>query len=407
MTANACNNDPKGSICYRGQDGSVWFDYDGGSNKLTINPRIIEMINARIGAEYIDWDQYTGTEHIEKRMHWNDTDEMLEIDLAGGNVSQQIGGELFVPRRVINKTESDMSNGDIVYISGGSGANAYITLASSDTYATGSRTIAMLTEDIAKNSRGWATTFGLVRQLNTDGCEPGTRLYLSESGQFTDTRPEHPNMQVCIGTCFRQSATEGIVLVHIDNPVTAASVAGGGDTVWIDENFDSISTAQGSSKPDLITFKDTNILVAALDGAGTLEELNSWREYQHDGFQGSGDTSATIDFHAHVGATDANSGDVKLSVEVYIGDSTGGELYSDIISNVQSDIADGTAWVDKVFTFPDIHIDNIGIGSQIGARLFRDPQDASDTYGSDIFIKTWGYHYKVDSLGSRQKFNKG
>lgn len=407
-------NDPKKSVRLYKQDGEIWFEYFGGEDKVLINPRIAEMLNSRLGVEYIDFDEIPPEDIQERRMQWSSVEQTVGIGMPGGKVTLNVGQEMFIPRRVENKTGANLKNGELIYISGGTGVNAHVSLAKADALTTSSSTIAMLTEDIDDNAKGYATAFGIVRgdtdqPIDTSSYAVGTELYLSSAtaGGFTDTKPAHPNYCIRIGQVFRQHAAEGEILVHIEDAITADRIAGAESAVWIDENFDSVSTARGASAPDLITYKDTNILVAALDGASTSEELNSWREYQHNAVQGDADTTAVVDFHAHVGPTTANTGDVKLSIEVYISRIDGGELYSQTIDGTQSDIADGTAWEDRIFRFPDINLTTIGIGTQIGARLYRNPSDPADTYGDDIFIKTWGYHFKVDSAGSREKTSKG
>jgi len=153
---------------------------------------------------YLKFDtNYSGSVHGEGTVHWSSEDGCLEIGMPGGNVRAQIPMEVYFPRQVINQTGSDMTNGQLVYVSGGSGNNAYITLANADSEVTGANTIAMLTEDIDDGSRGWVTTFGLVRDVNTDGIEPGTELFLDTTdGGYTSTMPEHPNLVVPIGQVF-------------------------------------------------------------------------------------------------------------------------------------------------------------------------------------------------------------
>lgn len=155
----------------------------------------------------------------EGRINWNVDDGVPEVGMPGGNVKQQIGQELFVPRRVKNNTGADMTNGQLIYISGGDGSNAYVALAKADAEATSAFTIAMLTEDIANGHYGYATLIGMVRDVNTAAYDPGTPLYLSAAtaGAYTDTRPTAPNHGVFIGTVFRKHATEGSIIVSIQN----------------------------------------------------------------------------------------------------------------------------------------------------------------------------------------------
>ena len=408
-------NDPKQSVRLYKQNGNIWFEYFGGEDKVLINPRIAEMLNSRLGIQYADFDEIPPEEIQERRMQWNATEQTMGIGMPGGNVTLNVGQEMFIPRRVENKTGSTLSNGQLVYISGGTGVNVQVSPAKADALATAEYTLAMLTEDIADNGKGYATTFGLVRgdsdqPIDTSSYPVGTELFLSAtvSGGFTDTMPEHPNYLLRIGQVFRQHATEGAILVSIEDPVCACKIAGGESFVYLDENFSALATL-GASAPDLINYNTTNIRVPSFDGAGTMEEVQNWVEYQHDGLEALDSTSVTsISVHAHVGPVNNNIGDVKFFCEYIANDGLTGEtVASGTLSNVVSNVADGTAWLDKVIPIGTIDMTGGRIASQIGLRVYRDPTDPEDTYGSDVYMKTWGYHYKVDSVGSRNLFTKG
>jgi hypothetical protein len=207
--------DETNNVVYQAVDvtvgAAVWTSGSGGG--LT-NP-----------VEYIDFSTSgTATPNTEGRLSWNPDDGTLNVGLPGGNVVLQLGQEQLVPRRVKNNTASNMLNGQLVHIVGGDGNNAYIELAKADSEATSANTIAMLTEDIAAGQKGYATISGLVRgdalqPIDTSAWTPGTVLYLSATtaGAFTNTQPVAPNHLVKIGQVFRQHATEGAIIVAIDN----------------------------------------------------------------------------------------------------------------------------------------------------------------------------------------------
>jgi hypothetical protein len=64
------------------------------------------------------------------------------------------------------------------------------------------------------------------------------------------------------------------------------------------------------------------------------------------------------------------------------------------------------SFIIKKVDFPVIDGTNFTIGDQCVFRLFRDPKDAQDTYGSDAGIFTAEFHYEIDSIGSRQMLIK-
>lgn len=178
------------------------------------------LVGDEDGADYIDFDQAAAPTSQEARMAWDAVEETVAIGMPGGNVSQSVGMEILLPRRAKNASGVNISNGDLVYISGGTGVNAEVTLADRTDYDKAFHTIAMATENIDDNSLGWCTTFGLVRgteeqPIDTSGGSAGDKLYLGAAGTFQHTQPSAPDSCVCVGTIFRSHATGGIVIVDI------------------------------------------------------------------------------------------------------------------------------------------------------------------------------------------------
>jgi len=255
----------------------------------------------------------------EGSLFWDSTDQTLNLGMAGGKVNLQIGQEMYLPRRVRNDTGGDMKNGDLVYISGGTGVNINVALAKADATATSTGTIAMLTEDIDDGSQGWATIVGLVRgtsdqPIDTSALAPGTQLYLSATvaGGFTGTPPASPNYCVCIGKVFRQHATEGSIIVNIRvtprigelSDVTLDSIADGellayslSDTTWKNKTSAELGLVTGASGLSNVgrmvrvsaagTLGETDISIGAADGiisrAGALTLSSSSKSWIFNG----------------------------------------------------------------------------------------------------------------------------
>lgn len=171
--------------------------------------------------DYIDFNtSWSGIANVEGRLSWNSTDGTLQIGLPGGKVVNQIGQELLIPRRVKNTSGVDIKNGEAVYITGGSGNNAYIAHADYGSESTSHGTIAIATEDIDNDAFGFCTTFGLVRgdatqPINTNSYAVGDTLYLATAGTWTNVKPTAPNHLVILGQVYRSHATEGAILVYI------------------------------------------------------------------------------------------------------------------------------------------------------------------------------------------------
>jgi len=192
--------------------GSSGSAEDAGTG-ITYNPA-----TNRLSLDNVQWDLTpTPVAPAEGLMYWNTEDGTLNLGMPGGSVNLQIGQEMLL--RAKNETGAPITNGQLVYISGGTGNNAIISLAKADAEITSATTIGMATEAIADSHFGYVTLIGLVRDVNTISYTAGTSLYLSAAtaGAYTSTKPVAPNHLVTIGVVIRQHATEGVIFVRIDN----------------------------------------------------------------------------------------------------------------------------------------------------------------------------------------------
>ncbi len=172
---------------------------------------------AEVAFKSIQFDTTFAEAMAEGKLAWNSDDGTLQVGMPGGNVSLQIGQEQLI--RVRNTTGVQIDNGSLCYVNGASGNKPLVTLAKADAESTSSKTIGMLTEDVAHNSNGYLTTFGLVRDIDTSSYSEGDALWLSKdtAGAHTVTRPDAPNHGVFVGYVLRSHATTGIILVKIQN----------------------------------------------------------------------------------------------------------------------------------------------------------------------------------------------
>jgi hypothetical protein len=116
--------------------------------------------------------------HTPGHMHWNDSDGIAELMSDIDGVVLQLGHEQWV--NVRNNSGATILNGSAVQITGATGNLPTIGL--DDGLG---RSIGVTTHDIANNSNGKVTTFGLVRELNTAALSVGTRVYGSSAGTLT------------------------------------------------------------------------------------------------------------------------------------------------------------------------------------------------------------------------------
>lgn len=149
------------------------------------------------------------------KLYWNSDDGTLNIGMVGGNVNLQVGQEQIL--RVKNNEGSTINNGEVVYISGASGANILVKKADADIAASAHTTIGVATENILNNAFGFVTLIGLVRDVNTASFSEGDVLWLSSTaGAVTNVVPAKPAHAVRVGYCLRANANNGVILVHID-----------------------------------------------------------------------------------------------------------------------------------------------------------------------------------------------
>ncbi len=162
--------------------------------------------------QYLDWDLEDGWSQQEGRTGWDDDDKTLGTGLDRGSVLQHGTEDLI---RAVNQTGVTITNGQLVYISGGVGSRAIIALADKRNPATAFTTIGMATQDIPDNAAGHVVTFGMGRDIDTEDFPDSTILYLDTTGLYTDIRPIAPDITVVIGVVLRSHANEGVVGVRI------------------------------------------------------------------------------------------------------------------------------------------------------------------------------------------------
>jgi hypothetical protein len=151
------------------------------------------------------------------QLAWNDVDGTLDLGLKGGNVTLQVGQEQVT--HVYNNTDNDFSDLQVLRITGSQGQRLTGALAQGNNEINSSTTYAVVTEAIPKNAVGFATTSGLVRNVDTSAFPEGSALYLSPTtaGAITSTKPQAPNHAVMVGWCVRSHHVQGSIYVHVQN----------------------------------------------------------------------------------------------------------------------------------------------------------------------------------------------
>lgn len=237
----------------------------------------------------------------------------------------------------------------------------------------------------AKNSSG--TT---ILEIQADGelgiLQDSKKIYLGASRDFslyydgTDANIKSDEV----------SASD--ILIHTGSQKTIELQT----VVYNDTNYNAINALPGASAPNLVNLASTGLKGYAFDGVNQTEELQFGAEEVLHGYKEGTD----ISFHVHWRPTTTGAGNVKWQFEIYWDniDSTPGSTTN--VSVV--DAASGTAW--QHLKTDELTISGTGkkIGSLVHVRVYRDPTDSADTYGSDAVLSSIGFHYQINTVGSRQ-----
>ena len=120
---------------------------------------------------------------------------------------------------VRNSTGSTLAKGKVVYLSGSTGNRPNAVLADASLEATATKTIGIVTENIANNSDGYVAVNGTLHNLDLSAFTAGDLLWLSETaGDYVaNTPPAEPAHAVFIGYVARAHPTQGRIVIAIQN----------------------------------------------------------------------------------------------------------------------------------------------------------------------------------------------
>ena len=245
--------------------------------------------------EYAEFDT-TLRAVTSRTLQWSNADGTLQFGMTnGGTITQNIGLQQFA--RVRNLQGSQITKGQVVYISGASGDRASVKLADNRDDSTSSKTLGVAAENIANGDVGFVGTFGTITNLNLSAFNPGDIVYLdSVPGQLTNVKPQAPYNLVFIGVVERANSGNGLLFVNPQNgyeleelhnvkitkPVrnNAILVYDSTGKVWVDTT---ISQA-GLAVTNIATNASTGILGGSITTTGTISadtlllSTRAWRQ---------------------------------------------------------------------------------------------------------------------------------
>ena len=192
------------------------------TSSYSINPIISGSIN---NVDYIDFNTGSATPAWKSgRLFWDNTDSCLAVYNAEADITLQVGQENWT--RVSNRTGATILNGTAVRLKGAQGDVPEVELAQS-LLVSGSvnvlnQILGVATHNIEDNSKGFITTQGLVRGLNTNAFNDGDTLFVGtgSNGVLTNIPPSAPYEIIPVGVCVKASpGGSGIIYVAVQEPI--------------------------------------------------------------------------------------------------------------------------------------------------------------------------------------------
>jgi len=154
---------------------------------------------------------------------WNLNEGTLNIGMAGGAVTQQVGLENYIPA-LNTTTPLGLTNGSVIRSAGvdpttGKIVGAYMIADGTYPYYT---TLGVATEDILSGNTGYVNNFGIVRDIDTTGAPYGETwlqgdiLYVSPTilGGLTNVEPEAPNLKIQVAIVQKLGVSDGSLFVR-------------------------------------------------------------------------------------------------------------------------------------------------------------------------------------------------
>jgi len=120
---------------------------------------------------------------------------------------------------VKNTTGTTIPKGSAVYVSGATGDNALISLASATSETTSSKTLGITAEAIANDAFGYVIEAGYLTDIDTSATTAGAAVWLGNTpGSLVFVSPPaEPSHAVYLGVVVRVQSNNGSILVKVQN----------------------------------------------------------------------------------------------------------------------------------------------------------------------------------------------
>lgn len=251
---------------------------------------------------------------------WNPTEDCLDIFQGDGTVLQT-GLEQYI--RVRNSSESTLATGTLVMFAGVNGGNepVVLPLVANSTFNP-LYSVGVLAEDIESDEVGRATTFGKVRQIQTNGADVGETwqigdlLWANEDypGKLSNVKPTAPIPAISVAAVLKVGTTDGIILVR---PTIQPRLFYGLFDSSVSQNCASSNTATPVTyNQTLLSSGHTLVTYGGVANSGIRAQFSGLYNYQFSlQVQSSSANRNNIWVWARKNGTDIPLSATKLSIE--------------------------------------------------------------------------------------------
>ena len=179
-----------------------------------INDMVMSLIQNSLKLDFLDLNPAPPVAGKTRRIWWSEADQTANIGMEY-DVTQQVGQEVYA--RVGNTTGVTIPNGSVVGFAGATSDALLVEPFIADGSHPSLYILGVMTHDLPDSGqKGYCTTFGFVRNLNTSAFSPGDILYASPTtpGALTKVKPTAPNNVVPVAACIVSDAADGMIFVR-------------------------------------------------------------------------------------------------------------------------------------------------------------------------------------------------
>lgn len=206
-----------------GPDTSVQFNSGStlsGSSNLTYNyatgvlSGTISQFTG-VSSSYLVLSGTTEPTQTEGTIFYDNTNNLLRQWTEVTNVDLHLGQQLAV--RVKNDSGTTLAKGKVVHLTGSTNSDTpLVTTASYESDSVSADTLGVLMSSLGADEVGYALLYGVLTGIDLSTYGSGDMLYLSSSGDFSNSAPQSPLHEVRIAQVTR-ATNNGAMFVRIQN----------------------------------------------------------------------------------------------------------------------------------------------------------------------------------------------